>query len=40
MLPRLGKEYQTKSLLLQGQQFLKISLSTLTPSANAIIQLR
>ena len=24
MLPRLGKEYQTKSLLLQDQQFVKI----------------
>ena len=24
MLPRLGKEYQTKSLVLQGQQFVKI----------------
>ena len=40
MLPRLGKENQTKSVLLQDQQFVKISLSTLTPSANAVIHLR
>ena len=40
MLPRLSKEYQMKSSLLQDQQFVKISFSTLIPSANTVIQIR